>query len=226
MYRQYVDDFLAAIIFQEVFKLDTRTHKLLAHKVHDYFAKKDIWISKTALAIGSVKPDFIEGEISHFKDETIENFYSQYEELKNINPDQSPYKFALKLGELFHYIADYFSRAHTDPELSPGTLWEKTVHIFYEWKLNIVAQNLHPDFFKKEFEEKHVYKIDLEEFIEKEHVKFIDQDFSFKNDIGSAFRICILFTEKLIYEMQTQTANNYAFSHIFNLRHRLLYQNA
>ncbi|MFW6270430.1 MAG: zinc dependent phospholipase C family protein [Bacillota bacterium] len=198
----------------------------MAHKVHDYFAKKDIWISKTALALGSIKPDFIEGNISHFKDETIDNFYIQYEELKDINPDQNPYKFALKLGELFHYIADYFSRAHTDPELSPGTLWEKTVHIFHEWKLNIVAQNLHPDFFKKEIEENFIFKTSLANIIEEEHAKFLEEDFSFKNDIASAFRICILLTDKLIFEMQTQTAESYAFSHIFNLRHRLLYQNA
>lgn len=197
---------------------------MLAHKIHDYFARKDIWLSKTALAWGSVKPDFIEGNISHFKDETIENFYAQYEELKEMNPDQNPYSFAVKLGELFHYIADYFSRAHTDPELDPGTLWEKTVHIYHEWKLNKVAQNLHPDFFKEEIEEKTVYKKSLEDFIEEEHAEFRNRDYSFKNDIGAAFRICVLMTNKLVFEMQT--AENYAFSHIFNLRHRLLYQNA
>lgn len=197
---------------------------MLAHKIHDYFARKDIWLSKTALAWGSVKPDFIEGDISHFKDETIENFYAQYEELKEMNPDQNPYSFAVKLGELFHYIADYFSRAHNDPELDPGTIWEKTVHVYHEWKLNKVAQNLHPDFFKEEIEEKTVYKKSLEEFIEEEHAEFRNRDYSFKNDIGAAFRICVLMTNKLVFEMQT--AENYAFSHIFNLRHRLLYQNA
>ena len=197
---------------------------MLAHKIHDYFARKDIWLSKTALAWGSVKPDFIEGNISHFKDETIENFYAQYEELKEMNPDQNPYSFAVKLGELFHYIADYFSRAHNDPELDPGTLWEKTVHIYHEWKLNKVAQNLHPDFFKEEIEERTVYKKSLEEFIEEEHTEFRNRDYSFKNDIGASFRICVLMTNKLVFEMQT--AENYAFSHIFNLRHRLLYQNA
>ncbi len=197
---------------------------MLAHKIHDYFARKDIWLSKTALAWGSVKPDFIEGNISHFKDETIENFYAQYEELKEMNPDQNPYSFAVKLGELFHYIADYFSRAHNDPELDPGTLWEKTVHIFHEWKLNKVAQNLHPDFFKEDIEERTVYKKSLEDFIEEEHAEFRNRDYSFKNDIGAAFRICVLMTNKLVFEMQT--AENYAFSHIFNLRHRLLYQNA
>jgi len=209
---------------QEVFKLDTRTHTMLAHKIHDYFAKKDIWLSKTALSWGSIKPDFIDGEISHFKDETIELFYDQYEELKEIDPDKKPYIFAVRLGELFHYIADYFSRAHNDPDLDPGTLWEKTVHIYHEWKLNLVAQNLHPDFFKNEIEETHIYNKSLEDFIEEEHQDFLEQDFSFKKDIAAAFRISVLMTNKLIYEMQT--ANNYAFSHIFNFRHRLLYENA
>lgn len=176
------------------------------------------------MALGSIKPDFIEGEISHFKDETIENFYNQYEELKGINPDQNPYKFALKLGELFHYIADYFSRAHNDPELDPGTIWEKTVHIYHEWKLNKVAQNLHPDFFKEEIEERDIYKKSLEDFFEEEHAEFLNRNYSFKNDIGAAFRICVLMTNKLVFEMQT--AENYAFTHVFNLRHRLLYQNA
>lgn len=197
---------------------------MLAYKIHDHFAKNDIWLSKMALAWGSMKPDFIEGDISHFKDETIEIFYKQFDQLKEVNPDKSPYKFAVKLGELFHYIADYFSRAHNDPELDPGTIWEKTVHIFHEWKLNKVAQNLHPNFFKKELEENFVYKIDLEEFIEKEHAEFLEREYSFKNDLESAFRICILMTNKLIYEMQLE--GNYSFAYVFNLRHRLLYQNA
>jgi len=59
-----------------------------------------------ALAWGSMKPDFIEVDISHFKDETMENFYQQFDQLKAVNPDQKPYSFAVKLGALFHYITD------------------------------------------------------------------------------------------------------------------------
>jgi len=197
---------------------------MLAYKIHDHFAKNDIWLSKMALAWGSMKPDFIEGDISHFKDETMENFYQQFDQLKSVNPDQKPYSFAVKLGELFHYITDYFCRAHNDPELEPGTLWEKITHVFHELKLNQYAQNMHPDFFKKELEEKFVYRNDLETFIEKEHKEFLDRDYSFENDIDSAFRISVLMTNKLIYEMKLE--GNYVFEHVFNLRHRLLYQNA
>ncbi len=197
---------------------------MLAHKIHDHFAKNDIWLSKIALTWGSIRPDLTEGDISHFKDKSIEKFYEKFDELKNSNPDQCPFKFAVKLGELFHYIEDYFSRAHNDPELEPDTLWKKTVHIFHEWKLNGFAQNLHPDFFKKEIEEKFIYKNDLETFIEKEHKEFLEREYSFEDDIESAFRVCILLTNKLIYEMQLE--NNYSFAYIFNLRHRLLYENA
>ncbi|WP_041606969.1 zinc dependent phospholipase C family protein [Halanaerobium praevalens] len=204
--------------------MDTRTHKLLAYKIHNHFAKNDIWLSKMALAWGSMKPDFIEGNINHFKDETMENFYKQYEQLQAMNPDQRPYKFAVKLGELFHYTADYFCRAHNDPELNPGSIWEKTVHIFHEWKLNQHAQSLHPDFFKKEIEESFVYKNDLKTIIEKEHSSFLKREYSFENDLNSAFRVCILMTNKLIYELQLK--ENYSFAQVFNLRHRLLYQNA
>ena len=197
---------------------------MLAYKIHDHFAKNDIWLSKAALAWGSVKPDFIDGDISHFKDESMEIFYEQFDELKEMDPDSSPYKFAVKLGELFHYAADYFCRAHNDPELDPGSLWEKTVHIFHEWKLNRVAQNLHPEIIKKEIEEKFVYQNDLETVIEEEHDKFLDREYSFKDDLASAFRVCVLMTNKLVYEMQLE--NSYSFSQVFNLRHRLLYQNA
>ncbi|MCC3144185.1 zinc dependent phospholipase C family protein [Halanaerobium sp. Z-7514] len=197
---------------------------MLAGKIHDYFAKDDIWLSKTALTWGSIKPDIIETGISHFKDETIENFYKEYEELKEINPDQNPYKFAVKLGELFHYITDYFSRAHTDPELEAGTFFEKAKHIFYEWKLNRIAQNLHPDFFKEDIETRPVHKKSIADFIEDEHKKFIEYEYTFKNDIAAAFKICVLMTNKIVFEMQAQ--HSYAFSYEFNLRHRLLYQNA
>ncbi|RCW52540.1 hypothetical protein [Halanaerobium sp. ST460_2HS_T2] len=61
-------------------------------------------------------------------------------------------------------------------------------------------------------------------FIEKEHKEFLEREYSFKDDIASAFRVSVLMTNKLIYEMQLE--ENYSFAHIFNLRHRLLYQNA
>jgi len=83
---------------------------------------------------------------------------------------------------------------------------------------------MHPDFFKKELEEKFVYRNDLRTFIEKEQEEFLDRDYSFEDDIASAFRVCVLMTNKLIYEMQLE--ENYSFAHVFNLRHRLLYQNA
>ncbi|TDX41802.1 hypothetical protein C7954_12525 [Halanaerobium congolense] len=73
-------------------------------------------------------------------------------------------------------------------------------------------------------EEKFVYRNNLETFIEKEHQEFLEREYSFKNDIESAFRICVLMTNKLVYEMQLE--ENYSFAHVFNLRHRLLYQNA
>lgn len=171
-----------------------------------------------------MKPDYIEGEISHFKDETIEIFYKQFEEVKEINPDRNPYRFSVKLGELFHYIADYFSRAHNDPELAPGTLKEKFIHIFHEWKLNRYAANLHPDFFKGLIEDNFVYRNSLADFIEKEHANFLAENYSFENDIAATFKVCILLTNKLLYEIQLE--NNYAFAHVFNLRHRLLYQKA
>ncbi|WP_114474622.1 zinc dependent phospholipase C family protein [Halanaerobium sp. DL-01] len=192
----------------------------MAYKAYNYFTRRDIEISKLGLAVGSVKPDFVKDEISHFKDESIAIFFENFDSMKNINPYENKFSFSVKLGELYHYIADFFTRAHND-----SYFIERSVkHILYEWRLNRAAHKLEDDFFENSFENGFIYDMSLEKFIENEHQKFLKNKQSFENDLNSAFKVCILMTNKLIYEMEL--ASSFAVPKAFNVERKLVLENA
>lgn len=121
---------------------------------------------------------------------------------------------------MYHYIADFFTRAHNDRYFI-----ERSVkHIFYEWRLNRAAHKLKDDFFEDSFENGFIYDMSMEEFIENEHRKFLKNKQSFENDLKSAFRVCILMTNKLIYEMEL--ASTFAVPKAFNAERKLVLDNA
>ena len=62
-------------------KLEARTHTLLAKKIYNFFKKRNVNLSKFWLTIGSVKPDFTNDDINHYKDESIYLFYEKTADL-------------------------------------------------------------------------------------------------------------------------------------------------
>lgn len=154
------------------------------------------------LVMGSMKPDFTNDDINHYKDESISLFYKKFGELKKIKPEENIRTFSLRLGELFHYIADFFCYAHNNKEMKDNYLQ----HFKYEWQLNKFAYNTKKDIFKMNISDSFIYNLNLSQIIEYEHKNYLNNKQSFKLDLMSAFKLGILLTNKLIWE--TNTENN------------------
>ena len=186
-------------------KLEARTHTLLAKKIYDFFEKRNVNLSKFWLTIGSVKPDFTNDDINHYKDESITLFYEKFSELKNIDPEKNMQKFSLKLGEIFHYTADFFCHAHNNQKMEDNYLY----HFKYEWQLNNFAYKSKNKIFNLNQLDPYIYQLTLKELMNYKHEEYLNKKTSFKNDLFYSFQFSVFLTNKLLantYSQKLQTS--------------------
>ncbi len=169
----------------------------MAKDIAKYLAESNINISKNWLMFGSIKPDFTNDSVSHFKKDNLTNFCQKYFDLQELNPEENLRDFSLKLGELFHYIADYFCQAHNEAEL----INKKLSHFKYEWQLNKFAKKLFERSSIDKLSDDGVYDMRLSNFINYKHQDYLKRKQSFKNDLDFTFKVCILMTKKLVKEI-------------------------
>ena len=185
-------------------KLEARTHTLIAKKIHEFFAKKNIDLSKFWLTIGSVKPDFTNDDINHYKDESIYLFYEKFSELKNINPKSEIKKFSLKLGEIFHYTADFFCHAHNNQKMEENYFF----HFKYEWQLNKIAYKSKNKIFNLKKLDPYIYQLTLKELMNYKHKEYLKQKNSFQKDLFYSYQFSIFLANKLLVNSYKQKLQN------------------
>ena len=185
-------------------KLEARTHILIAKNIHNFFKKRNINLSKFWLKVGSVKPDFTNDDINHYKDESIYLFYEKFSELKNIDPKKEIKKFSLKLGEIFHYTADFFCHAHNNSKMAENYFY----HFKYEWKLNKVAYRSQNNIFKINQLNSYIYQLTLKELMNYKHKEYLQTNSSFANDLFYSFQFSIFIANKLLVNTYKQKILN------------------
>ncbi|HKL74659.1 MAG TPA: zinc dependent phospholipase C family protein [Halanaerobiales bacterium] len=189
-------------------KLEARTHTLLAKKIYNFFKKRNVNLSKFWLTIGSVKPDFTNDDINHYKDESIYLFYEKFSELKNIDPEKDIKNFSMKLGEIFHYTADFFCHAHNNKKMENNYLY----HFKYEWQLNKFAYNSKSEIFNLKHLDPYIYQLTLKELMNYKHKEYSNKKTSFKNDLFYSFQFSIFITNKLLANAYNQKLSNPNFN--------------
>lgn len=169
------------------------THILISKRAYidlnNHFSVK---LSLGSLIWGSVKPDLINSGISHCKDETSYLFYQKLEDIKKITLDKDKKKYSLKLGEIFHYLCDYFCYAHNNKELL-----KYFPHIRYEKNLHSTAKKIK---FKLPYGYIDYGHFSFLELIERKHKLYLSRVASYENDIWSSYEILIFVTLKLLVE--------------------------
>ena len=158
-----------------------------------------------------MKADFTNDDINHYKDESISLFYKKFSELKNIDPDKNLRKFSIKLGELFHYIADFFCYAHNSEKMKENYLF----HFKYEWQLNKFAYNSNKKIFEVNTTKTYMHNLSIAQIIESEHKKYLNLKQSFKTDLLYSFRTSILLTEKFITETAVEKSSSNSYSPVY-----------
>ncbi len=115
------------------------SHTVLASHVSDYVSEKyGFHFVANAIYRGSVMPDLKDKEDgSHYSENCFANASLIFEELNKI--DAADIKaFSYKVGELLHFIADYFTNAHNKEYLQRNM----RLHMVYEMRLHFKLTKL------------------------------------------------------------------------------------
>ncbi|MFW6282074.1 MAG: zinc dependent phospholipase C family protein [bacterium] len=173
--------------------MNIATHLLICKKVYDDLsAYMEHDISLPYLLWGSIKPDIVKNNISHFKDDMLYLFYQKLETLKKMDYKNNSYKYSLELGEIFHYLCDYFTYAHNNKKFK-----KFFPHAKYENKLHktakIIINSLH---FSPNIDYKYFSFVEI---IEQKHKLYLSSVSSYQNDINFSYKIMLLVALKLNY---------------------------
>lgn len=149
-----------------------------------------IVLPKQYLVWGSMRPDFVKHPVSHFWNERGDLFYAKWDVLCAIDWERQPDLFSLELGEIFHFLCDYFCYAHNEPSLQQ----EVWYHLKYENELHRYVK-------QAEFQQLGVSDADysmvpFQILIEYKHSQFLNRLPSFENDLRSSFEMCMIVARK------------------------------
>lgn len=174
----------------------TLTHRIVTLEVRQRLIEDlGIFLPKKYLIWGSVRPDFVKHRVSHFKDENVELFYEKWDRLCVMNMRTHLQDFSVELGEIFHFLCDYFCFAHNDPELS-REMWH---HLRYENELHKFARREREQVFDLTCADYSL--VPFRELIEYKHKLFLLRPQSFENDLQCSFEMCMIVAQKLFKDV-------------------------
>ena len=126
------------------------THAKIAKEIHYYIKQNypEIDIPLKTFVWGNIKPDFKKDKKLHYIDKNLEEALKMYDELNSYEYSNSK-DYTVRLGEFFHYIADFFCYAHST-EFFQENLGE---HFIYEMRAHQKLKKF-KDFFNQNLIEK------------------------------------------------------------------------
>ncbi|MEG1822027.1 MAG: zinc dependent phospholipase C family protein [Clostridiales bacterium] len=109
------------------------SHTVLASHVSDYISEKyGFHFVTNAIYRGSVMPDLKDKEDgSHYSENCLDNANIIMNDIYTM-PAKDMKSFSYKVGELMHFIADYFTNAHNRDYLQKNM----RLHMMYEMRLH------------------------------------------------------------------------------------------
>lgn len=109
------------------------SHAILANAVSDYMEEKyGFHFVANAIYRGSVMPDLRDKENgSHYSEACLTSAAAILEEIQSLNTTDIK-SFSYKVGQLTHFISDYFTNAHNKGYLQRNM----RLHMLYEMRLH------------------------------------------------------------------------------------------
>lgn len=167
---------------------------MVASKIHGWLeVEYGINLPKHTLIWGSVSPDFKRHAVSHFKDESIAVFYEKWQNLCIMDRHNKIEDFSIELGEIFHFLCDYFCYAHNEPYLA-STIWP---HLRYERYLYRFAKDR--ELVLPTFDRTDYTMIPFSVLLEYKHKLFLNRLPSFENDLQTSLEMCTIAVQKLFH---------------------------
>jgi len=195
--------------------MDKKAHIYLSKFELSFLENTDAKKFKKSIMLGNLLPD-LEPSFINVK-HNLENTSKKVENLmQNIfeNFEKLTKTFVLRIGELFHYICDYFTYPH-NPELWTGNL---VTHIKYELKQHkelkkyILFEEYKADILNFEFNQNVTTTSELFVEILNIHNKYLKEIPEIKNDckyvVSVIYNVLRWFLNKL-FNIEIQDAVNY-----------------
>lgn len=168
------------------------THRVVALKVWRWMVTEfGVVLPKDDLVWGSMRPDFVRHSISHFPNEEIGLLHEKWDALCTMDRERQPRLFSVELGEIFHYLCDYFCYAHNEPSLQKE-VWQ---HLKYENELHRYVKRT--DFRGLPVSAADYSAVSFPDLFEYKHSEFLRQLPSFQNDLQSAYEMCLIVARML-----------------------------
>ncbi len=169
------------------------THLFISKVLYQHFAG-EVELNKRAFAYGNIKPDL---PSSQRIDHTLENYLFAVCDLTNqlMHEELPAEEFSVHLGEICHYICDFFCYYHVKEEL-----YDKKLHHFlYELKLHhkLLHINLKQRF--KVLPSKMEPSQDIYSIVLEMRKAYSSQPKSMMRDIEYAFSTAVWVCESIIY---------------------------
>lgn len=150
-------------------------------------------LDRKAFVYGNIKPDMTCRLLN--KPHTLENYFlticNDAEKLMN-NKSSIP-EFSLKLGEICHYVCDFFCQYHVDDEL----FHRLKEHFIYELRLHF---ELHKNSSKINIRPKSITaKKNISSIIVELRKEYSDQPIAMRKDLEYAFKATMWISESIAY---------------------------
>jgi len=176
--------------------LNPFTHVKIAKEIHYYIKQNyEIDIPLKTFVWGNIKPDFKKDKKLHYIDRNLKEAVKMFKELNNFNYGNNK-DYAVRLGEFFHYIADFFCYAH-NTDFFKENLGE---HFIYEMKAHKKLSRF-KDFFNNDFTESNIILNDSEDLLEYliySHKKYIKNWKKPENDFIYTLKLSPILINNII----------------------------
>ncbi len=169
------------------------THLFISKVLYKHFSK-DVELDKQAFSYGNIKPDLPSAKRNHH---TLENYLYTVCDYSNqlMDNELSTEDFSVRLGEICHYVSDFFCYYHLNEEIHN----KKLHHFFYEIRLHMgLFQLRHTKNYEllpsKKEPRKNIYSIVLDM-----RKVYLSHPKCFQLDIEYAFLTSVWVCESIIY---------------------------
>lgn len=176
------------------------SHTVLANRISD-FAKEQYGFHFVLNAIyrGSIMPDFKDKEPgSHYEDACFISASSLWDEICALEGNDLRV-FSYKVGQMLHFVADYFTNAHNKKYLQKNM----RRHMLYEMRLHFLLSKW-----------ERIPKVDFKEVSENpmEQIKMWHDEYmvgrgSIEKDLRFAIRACFFLADMVVAEQQEKRAH-------------------
>lgn len=170
------------------------SHLFISKTLYDHLPK-GMEIDKKAFMYGSIRPDLPSKLFQ--KPHTLDNYLNIVCKISNelMNNKYSLKQYSYKLGEICHFICDFFCYYHSDEAIYNKSL----SHFIYEFRLHFILRRTYIKEEMKKILDVETEREDITSIISEMQKKYFLNSKSFKKDIYYSYLTALWICKSLFY---------------------------